>query len=43
LGRDVLPRTAASFDSQPISEVISVIDKDTFRRPVYAGNAFTVV
>eukprot|EP00397_Hematodinium_sp_SG-2012_P034704 GEMP01037243.1.p1 GENE.GEMP01037243.1~~GEMP01037243.1.p1 ORF type:complete len:316 (+),score=89.57 GEMP01037243.1:148-1095(+) len=41
--RDVLPRFAAKIDVQPISEIISVVDDKTFKRPMYAGNAIATV
>jgi len=43
LPRDVLPRFAAKIDMQPISDIISVEDESTFKRPMYAGNAIATV
>ena len=41
--KSVLPRVAAMLDVMVISEVLAVIDADTFERPIYAGNAIQTV
>lgn len=42
-GKNVAPRVAALFDVAQISEIISVVASDTFKRPVYAGNVIATV
>ena len=42
-GKNLMPRVAANLDTTQISDIIKVISKDTFLRPIYAGNAFATV
>lgn len=42
-GKNLAPRIAAALDVQQISEIVSVESPDTFRRPIYAGNAIATV
>lgn len=43
-GKDVIPRLGGLLDSQPITDVIQVIDAGAkFVRPIYAGNAVSTV
>jgi electron transfer flavoprotein alpha subunit len=42
-GKNILPRVAALLDVPQISEIISVVAPDVFRRPIYAGNAIETI
>ena len=42
-GKNFVPRTAALMDSAPLSDITEVISEDTFKRPMYAGNAVATV
>ena len=42
-GKNILPRVAAKLDLPQISEIVSVESPETFRRPIYAGNAIETV
>jgi electron transfer flavoprotein alpha subunit len=42
-GKNFMPRVAALFDMAQISDIISVESNDTFKRPIYAGNAIATV
>jgi len=42
-GKNFMPRVAALLDMAQISDIISVESADTFKRPIYAGNAIATV
>ncbi|WP_438391844.1 electron transfer flavoprotein subunit alpha/FixB family protein [Caballeronia sp. DA-9] len=42
-GKSVAPRVAAKLNVAQISEITSVVDADTFERPIYAGNVRATV
>ena len=42
-GKNFMPRVAAALDVEQISDIIAVESADTFKRPIYAGNAIATV
>jgi electron transfer flavoprotein alpha subunit len=43
VGKNFMPRVAAKLDVPQISDIMGVESADTFRRPIYAGNAIATV
>ncbi|OMH35327.1 electron transfer flavoprotein subunit alpha/FixB family protein [Motiliproteus sp. MSK22-1] len=42
-GKNFMPRVAAVLDVAQISDIVAVESADTFKRPIYAGNAIATV
>jgi electron transfer flavoprotein alpha subunit len=42
-GKNYIPRAAALMGCSPLTDIIKVIDTETFQRPIYAGNAIATI
>jgi len=42
-GKNIAPRVSALLDTQQISDIISIESNDTFKRPIYGGQAIATV
>jgi electron transfer flavoprotein alpha subunit len=42
-GKNVMPRIAAKLDVMQLSDIVAVLDPQTVKRPIYAGNAIQTV
>lgn len=42
-GKNIMPLVAAEFEAAQISDIIAILDKNTFKRSIYTGNAIATI
>src|SRR5262245_59588245 len=42
-GKNIMPRVSALLDVAQVSDIVEVVDQQTYCRPIYAGNAIAKI